>query len=93
LTLAQRLGIYDKPPGPLSAIEWKDIEKSVESRKIDCCSICLEKFRIEEQLILSCGHVFHKICLSSFEKYSKVKACPLCRLESYDKKPYLEGQK
>ena len=44
LTLAQRLGIVDKPPEPLSTFEWKSIEHHAFELNQDSCSICLEKF-------------------------------------------------
>ena len=33
------------------------------------CPICLEEFRTGEQVILSCSHVFHEACLTSFEAF------------------------
>ena len=44
-------------------------------------------------MILSCSHVFHTQCLSSFERFSRVKMCPLCRKVEYDKKDYFEGHR
>ena len=35
------------------------------------CPICLEEFRPGEQVILSCSHVFHEKCLSSFENFQR----------------------
>lgn len=32
--------------------------------------------------------MFHKTCLSSFEKYSREKNCPICRKASYEKRVY-----
>lgn len=87
MSLAQRRGLVDRPPMPLSGAEWKGIEtkgiKRIESN--DSCSIWLENFRIESQTILSWSHIFHTNCLKSFEKYSKSKVCPLCRTRDYDK--------
>lgn len=61
LTLAQRRGLVARPPMPLSQAQWKGIETKGTTRidNNDFCSICLEKFRIESQTILSCSHVFH----------------------------------
>lgn len=40
------------------------------------CSICCEHFGMEEQVLLSCSHVFHKQCITSFERYaSLIFAC------------------
>ncbi|CAI2369644.1 unnamed protein product [Moneuplotes crassus] len=95
LSLAQRRGLVERPPMPLSLKEWKGIETkgAIRSENNDSCSICLEKFKIEAQTILSCSHIFHTNCLHSFEKYSRHKMCPLCRSKDYDKKEYVAGQK
>jgi hypothetical protein len=94
LTLAQRLGIVEKPPKPLTVDEWKDIEEKGKTRSTDQnqCPICLEEFKTaNSQVILSCTHVFHKTCLSNFEKFTKQKACPICRRQDYEKKNFDHG--
>ncbi|CDW86376.1 ring finger protein 32 [Stylonychia lemnae] len=99
LSLAQRLGLVEKPPLPLSQVEWKNIEKVSLQRfnEKEPCPICYEELSYQDQNILSCSHVFHKKCLESFEKFMKIKghekACPICRKKDYDKKTYVEGQK
>jgi hypothetical protein len=40
------------------------------------CSICYEKINIENEIPLSCGHIFHKECLIK----CKVNNCPICRV-------------
>jgi len=57
------------------------------------CAICRDEFRIDGQVLLSCSHVFHKICLDSYEKFSKSKSCPLCRKDEYQKAQISEGKK
>nr|WLT67870.1 RING domain E3 ubiquitin ligase [Nicotiana alata] len=43
------------------------------------CSVCLTKFEPDTEInCLSCGHVFHKLCLEKWLKYWHV-TCPLCR--------------
>ena len=44
------------------------------------------------QVILSCSHVFHEACIRSFERFSGVKACPLCRSKDYQKKRTWAGK-
>lgn len=44
------------------------------------------------QVILSCSHVFHEACIRSFERFSGVKACPLCRSRDYQKKRTWTGK-
>jgi len=93
LTLAQRLGLVEKPPKPLSNEEWVQIEEKNKKREDHhSCPICLEGFKTpNNQIILSCSHVFHKTCLSNFEKFSKSKVCPICRRQNYEKKNYDQG--
>jgi hypothetical protein len=57
------------------------------------CAICMETFRAETQVILSCSHVFHQACLSSFERFSGRASCPLCRAADYEKRLFEEGRK
>ncbi len=64
------------------------------------CIICLDNFVLHEPVILtSCGHIFHKKCLNSWEKerclissendidfYSKKERdCPVCRCDYSNK--------
>jgi hypothetical protein len=97
LTLAQRLGIIEAPPAPLSNEAWRDIEnqslKRISSDKEILCPICLEEFKNENQIILSCSHVFHTKCLKSFEQHTKIKMCPICRRKDYDTRLTDQGTK
>lgn len=43
------------------------------------CSVCLTNFRPKAVINhLSCGHVFHQVCVEKWLKYRKV-TCPNCR--------------
>ncbi|KAI3457692.1 hypothetical protein Pfo_014355 [Paulownia fortunei] len=43
------------------------------------CSICLTEFKPKAEINhLSCGHVFHKLCLEKWLNYWNT-TCPLCR--------------
>ncbi|KAL2493625.1 putative E3 ubiquitin-protein ligase [Forsythia ovata] len=43
------------------------------------CSVCLTEFKPNQEINhLSCGHVFHKLCLEKWLNYWNV-TCPLCR--------------
>lgn len=88
LSLAERLGLVQAAPEPISREKWENIEKAAQSRygKDSMCPICLCEFKTDEQMILSCSHVFHKNCFESFEKHTRVKACPICRKQNYDKR-------
>lgn len=43
------------------------------------CSVCLTEFTPESEISkLSCGHIFHRLCLEKWLDYWKI-TCPLCR--------------
>ncbi len=95
LSLAQKRGLVEPPPPKLTNSEWKIVE--IKSKKIreEKCPICREHFTLTEQVILSCGHVFHRTCLRSFERFvrSSKRFCPICRKQNYQKKLCTEGAK
>ncbi|XP_065053376.1 RING finger protein 32-like [Rhopilema esculentum] len=95
LSLAQRLGILDAPESPLSEDEWKNIKLKSNDRQDSAnpCAICQEPFAFEAQVLLSCSHVFHHVCLKSFEKLSGKKSCPMCRKQEYQSRLIFEGAK
>eukprot|EP00966_Prymnesium_polylepis_P057128 1323221-Prymnesium_polylepis.1 len=78
LTLAQRMGLAEAPDPELTAPEWEVIaarsRAAEESRQP--CVICCDDFRDQKQVLLSCGHVFHRECLTSWERYSRSRCCP-----------------
>jgi hypothetical protein len=52
--------------------------ETVQKRNEEC-SICLGEYEKEEDAVkISCDHVFHKTCLSEWEKNDN-NTCPLCR--------------
>ncbi|XP_016052493.1 PREDICTED: RING finger protein 32 [Miniopterus natalensis] len=85
LTLAQRLGLFEPPPLPLSSDEWEKVkQRSVaQGDSMQPCPICKEEFQLRPQVLLSCSHVFHRACLQAFEKFTSKKTCPLCRKSQY----------
>jgi hypothetical protein len=90
-TLAQRRGLIEPTPQipSVSAAEWESLERTLKSRKLDAfCPICMEAFRDGSEVLLSCSHIFHRACLTSFEKFMKngEKNCPICRSPNYQKK-------
>ncbi|KAK8476564.1 hypothetical protein V6N11_051369 [Hibiscus sabdariffa] len=43
------------------------------------CPVCLTRFKPESEVNhLTCGHLFHKVCLEEWLNYQKV-TCPSCR--------------
>ena len=94
LTFAEKVGLKKIKNFPLSLEEWKQVELKTLKRedfKGDC-PICMEKLSSRESLILSCSHVFHKVCLKNFERFSQVTKCPLCRCERYECKTYTKDK-
>ena len=94
LTFAEKVGLKKIKNFPLSLEEWKQVELKTIKRedfKGDC-PICMEKLSSRESLILSCSHVFHKVCLKNFEHFSQVSKCPLCRCERYECKTYTKDK-
>lgn len=71
LTLAQRHGLVKAPPKLLSEQQWLSTHAKSTARQDSQheCSICCEHFGLGEQVLLSCSHVFHKQCITSFERY------------------------
>ena len=43
----------------------------------DVCAICLENFRTDKGVKLTCGHHYHKICIDKWTTVSD--KCPLCK--------------
>jgi hypothetical protein len=93
-TLAQRRGLLLLPYGQsvliapkavvaMTPLEWYALEGHLQRMvNPDCsCPICMDKFINCEEVLLSCGHIFHKTCLRSFENFMKSGdlACPMCR--------------
>ncbi|XP_057586807.1 RING finger protein 32 [Hippopotamus amphibius kiboko] len=85
LTLAQRLGLFEPPPLPLSSDEWEKVkQRSIQQGdSMHPCPICKEEFELRPQVLLSCSHVFHRACLQAFETFTGKKTCPLCRKSQY----------
>ncbi|WOH03096.1 hypothetical protein DCAR_0522488 [Daucus carota subsp. sativus] len=55
------------------------------------CSVCLTNFRPKAVINhLSCGHVFHKVCVEKWLKYQKV-TCPNCRTNMMPQVDEAEG--
>lgn len=79
------------------SIDWKGVKAVSEARRDSHfpCSICRQSFGTRAQVLLSCSHVFHQMCLASFERFLVGKAqakCPLCRTSNYKKTDYSEGK-
>nr|KAF6419310.1 ring finger protein 32 [Rousettus aegyptiacus] len=93
LTLAQKLGLFEPPPLPLSSDEWGKVKQRSVSQgdSTQPCPICKEEFELRPQVLLSCSHVFHRACLQAFEKFTNKKTCPLCRRNQYQTRVIHDG--
>jgi hypothetical protein len=105
-TLAERIGLIQMTntdaDNHLSEAAWNAIkQRSNEREDSNCpCAICQEDFGLGQQVLLSCSHVFHRACLTTFEKYvsyntngSDQRTCPICRRSQYEKRIIYEGAK
>lgn len=55
----------------------KECVKSSHNLNTDICSIC---FSDADEVMLSCGHIFHIVCMLEYIDYLQLDArCPLCR--------------
>lgn len=63
LTLAQRLGLVEAPPAPLSENQWVEVEQQAVHRGMHTgnCPICHESLGKNPSVILSCSHIFHTV--------------------------------
>ncbi|KAI9993939.1 hypothetical protein PInf_016461 [Phytophthora infestans] len=90
LTLAQKRGLVTRPSPKLTLDEWENCEQQAQARgdMKHPCSICREPLGIKEQVILSCSHIFHVDCITSFERFLRTNqhVCPLCRKQDYQKR-------
>jgi hypothetical protein len=80
-SLAQQLGLVPAPAPKLTSDEWTAVREKAKARgdveHSEACPICQEEFKTQDQVLLSCSHVFHKICLTNFERFSGTKVCPI----------------
>jgi len=95
LTLAQRMGLVERPPTPLTEAKWEQVLSKFRERECASgatpCPICREGFRNEDQVLLSCSHVFHRTCIRSYERFARDRCCPLCRCKFYEKRLIHDG--
>ncbi|KAJ3339422.1 hypothetical protein HDU93_008237 [Gonapodya sp. JEL0774] len=85
-TLAERLSLVERG-GTLEVtdVTWDAAKaRCVERRDhLGTCPICQEEWGMRGQVVLSCSHLFHQACLSSYERHVSAPRCPLCRMENY----------
>lgn len=62
----------------LSRTQWKAERNSERECEIDECSLCLDHFKIGEDIVtLHCKHFFHENCLTPW--LAKSTLCPICK--------------
>lgn len=84
LSMAQKRGLLPIP-APISPVRqsaWQNIESRLIERGEGHCPICMEGFKGGGEVLLSCSHLFHLACLTSFENFmqrNEERSCPICR--------------
>lgn len=78
----------------ISEEEWNNLLTKAINRNHDECSICMNKYSLKNStsklengyeskpiVLLSCSHLFHSVCLETFEELNldKINFCPECR--------------
>ena len=104
LTLAQKRGLVEVSSDlkPLDNEEWIEIENKMSLRKESNCPICMSGFNTGCEVLLSCSHIFHLKCITSFERFARVPSqsqsnknsspiCPICRTINYQKRITKKG--
>mmetsp|Transcript_159909 Transcript_159909/g.298261 ORF Transcript_159909/g.298261 Transcript_159909/m.298261 type:complete len:391 (+) Transcript_159909:93-1265(+) len=73
---------YEACRRKLSQIEHERAQAKASQYQAESCAICLELFAEsqQEQELLACGHVFHKLCIDSWDG----NTCPICRASLSD---------
>ena len=70
-------------------VDWEKVEAKAKAMNQKECAICIDSLSShhKQKYILSCGHVYHKHCLDSFERFdlAGTNKCPMCRA-MYSKK-------
>jgi hypothetical protein len=84
-SLAQQRGLMPAAPTALSDSSWQAIDARAAARNEGACSICLQAFGMREQVLTSCSHVFHRVCLDSLERFMGSRTCPVCRTEGFQR--------
>jgi hypothetical protein len=86
--IAEKLGLVFQNP-----VDWSATKSMAEKLNACECPICKEAFRLETQILLPCGHVYHESCFMSFEKFMTSETCPLCRSPYDEKLRTFQGRK
>ena len=93
-SLAERLGLF-KMAAQLTAQEWTVLKRKISERCVHShpCPICQEDFKLERQVLTSCGHTYHLQCIQSYERYSSRQSCPMCRSTPYEKRVIFDAKR
>ena len=74
---------YVKHEQAVYADRFSSLKRNAESGQNinDLCPICSKELGKDNVVILSCGHIVHRVCLSSFGRLSSLNSkpkCPVC---------------
>jgi hypothetical protein len=74
-------------------VDWKMVKGTVMCKPSWNCAICLKDIAIDDGVVTSCCHVFHRNCLSSWIQFCRNArtntACPFCR-SAFQHRPLCE---
>ena len=101
LTLAQCVGIEERPRPLMSPAQWRRVVGKSRERNASAepCAICLQPFQGETQIILSCcANVFHRECIARYEQVIASRqrgrrSCPMCRSGVYERRRIQDGRR
>jgi len=65
-------------------VDWDAVYEQASERDFSECPICIMPLYEGKQalMLLSCGHVFHGVCIGNFERFDTqlyTHCCPCCR--------------
>ena len=73
----------NQTPNQITPFLIGNIRKTDIEDITDCCSICIEQYKLDEQLhIFNCNHKIHLECSKELLLHEHIR-CPLCRLEIF----------
>lgn len=72
---------------PLNEDKWIECERKYIERytSIASCPVCHDGYESlsRTQILLSCSHAFHMLCMHSYARYVQCRKCPICRAENF----------
>ena len=74
------VSVEERRPHPNSSGNVEvEAASEAESTDLEDCSICLDKIKESNKILLPCQHVFHIKCIDQLRNFGGNMTCPLCR--------------